>query len=240
MRPTAILTALVLAAPAPALAAGSFTPPQGCETWLTVQARQCRVSNYYKCSADTPGDQWRADFDQQGIYFVSRIDAETQWVESFDLFPTVRQTLDPNPEDPANFTSLLATGIDTFRFGLSKDDGSRSRVSGFDRLTGRTITVDGIALLETEFEFTETRPDGSLIRRSRGNEAVHPEWRLFFAGPGEWDGGDGFVPIDGSPVEFVFPGEEGFAATEPLFDCDAVLSRAEPEGPRERLFHVAD
>jgi hypothetical protein len=240
MKAPAVLIALALGLPAPALAAGTFTAPKGCETWLTVQARQCRVSNYYKCSADTPGDQWRADFDQQGIYFVSRIDRQTQWMESFDLFPTVRQTLDASPEDPADFTALVGTGIDTFRFGLSKDDGSRSLVTGFDRLTGRTITIDGIALLETEFEFTETRPDGSLIRRARGNESIHPDWRLFFAGPGEADGGEGFGPIDGSPVEFVFPGEQGFAATEPLFDCDAVLSRAEPAGVRERLLHVAD
>ena len=44
-------------------------------------------------------------------------------------------------------------------------------------------------------------------------------------GPSEWDGGDGnYLPIDGSPVQFIFPGEPGFASTQPLFDCDAVMS----------------
>lgn len=213
--------ALLLAAPVGA--SGSFAPPEGCTTFMTVQARACRVSNHYRCDRDAQGDQWRADFDQQGIYFISRIDAEAQWVESFDLFPTVRQTLDPNPEDPASFTDLLG-GADSFAFGLTKDSGAQSRVRGFDRLTGRSVVIDGITLLETAYEFEETDLDGTLLRRARGNEYIHPEWRLFFAGPSEWDGGTGYVPIDGSPVQFVFPGEPGFAATEPLFDCDAILS----------------
>lgn len=221
--------ALALSLPAPGLAAGAFTPPAGCTTQMTVQSRGCRVSNFYTCAQDAPGDQWRADFDQQGIFFVSRIDREAQWIESFDLNPPVRQTLDPNPEDPASFSDLLG-GADTFAFGLTRDNGENSTVRGFDRLTGRTVVIDGITLQETAFEFEERDAEGNLMRRSRGNEYIHPEWRNFFAGPSEWDGGDGYVPIDGSPVQFVFPGEQGFEATEPLFDCDAVLSSAPAGG----------
>lgn len=210
--------------------AGTFTPPQGCSPFLTVQARACRVSNYYTCSQDAPGDQWRADFDQEGLFFASRIDAEGQWVESIDMNPVTRQTLDPAPRDPASFSELL-TGLDTFEFGLTRDDGTASRVRGFDRLTGKTVVIDGVTLTETQFEYAESDPDGTLRRQSRGREYIHPEWRLFFAGPSEWDGGDGtYLPLDGSPVQFVFPGEKGFFATEPLFECDAVLSSYRPGG----------
>jgi len=226
---------LTLAAPLPAMAAGTFTPPEGCTTWMTVQTRACRVSQYYKCTADTPGDQWRADFDQEAMFFVSRIDAESQWVESYDLNPPVKQTLDPNPEDPASFSDLLG-GVDTFAFNLNRDDGRQSRVRGFDRLTGKTVVIDGVSLQQTEFEFEEKDTDGNVLRRSKGNEYVHPEWRNFFAGPSQWDGGTGeYVPIDGSPVQFIFPDEPGFAATEPLYECDAVLSSL-PQG----LIHVRD
>jgi hypothetical protein len=203
--------------------AGSFTPPAGCTGWLTVQARACRVSNYYKCTQDTPGDQWRADFDQEGLFFASRIDAEAQWVESIEMNPMVRQTLDTGAEDPASFSELLG-GSDTFAFSLSRDNGEASRVRGFDRLTGKTVEIDGVTLSETQYEFSETDATGGALRRSRGKEYIKPEWRLFFAGPSEWDGGDGFVPMDGSPVQFIFPGEPGFFATRPLFECDAVLS----------------
>lgn len=212
--------------PTPTLA-GTWTAPESCEVYMTVQAKGCRVSNHYLCLADPHGDKWRADFDQEGLFFQSRIDDEAQWVESFDSNPPVRQTLDANPPDASSFSDLLASGMDTFDFGLSRDDGTTSRATGFDRLTGRTMVIDGITLSETEFDFTETDPQGTILRRSRGNEFVHPEWRLFFSGPSEWDPGDGnFLPVDGSPVDFIFPGEPGFLSSQPIYDCDAVMSFA--------------
>ncbi|NUB45216.1 hypothetical protein GEU84_012520 [Fertoebacter nigrum] len=235
-----ILAAVLVVGSALAAPAQTFTPPEGCTGFMTVQARGCRVSNHYRCEADAPGDQWRADFDAEGIYFVSRIDVETQWVESYDMFPTVKQTLDANPEDPASFTELLA-GADSFAFGLSKDNGERSKVTGYDRLTGKTVVIDGIRLLQTEFDFTETSIGGTVLRRAKGNEYIHPDWRLFFAGPSQWDGsGEGnYVPVDGSPVQFIFPGEPGYMATEPLFECDALMSALPPAvvpvGLRQRL-----
>jgi hypothetical protein len=219
-----LLTCLVLL-PTPTLAS-TWTPPEGCEAFMTVQSKACRVSHYYTCQADAPGDQWRVDMDQEGEFFFSRIDYEAQWVESFD---PVRQVLDPSPVDPASFTELLAAGIDTWDFTLSKEDGSASRVAGFDRLTGQTTVIDGITLQQTEVQATEYDPLGNVVRRSRGNEFLHPEWRMFFAGPGETDLGDGqWLPIDGSPVDFHFPGDEGFLARQPIYDCDALTA----EGPQ--------
>jgi hypothetical protein len=226
-----IVSAVLFTCLAPAAqAAGTFTPPEGCSVWMTVQARACRVSNYYKCTADAPGDQWRADFDQESMFFLSKINREAEWIESYDFFPTVRQQLDPGAEDPGSFSTLLSEGMDTFAFNLSRDDGTRSRVRGFDKLTGKTVVIDGITLQETQFEYEETDPEGNLLRRSRGNEYIHPEWRNFFAGPSEWDGGGGYVPINGSPVQFIFPGEPGFAATEPVFECEAVMSSLPQSG----------
>ena len=231
-----ILILACLATPAAPALAGAWTAPEGCEVFMTVQAKACRVSQYYRCVADPDGDQWRADFDQEGPYFLSHIDGEGQWIESFDLNPTVRQTLDPNPADRASFSELLSSGVDTFALGLSKNDGSASQVSGFDRLTGKTVVIDDIPLSQTEFDYTETGPDGSILRRSRGYEYVHPEWRLFFAGPSEWDPGDGtWLPMDGSPVQFIFPGEPGFLKTQPIYDCDAIMSFA-PAPQEEPLY----
>jgi hypothetical protein len=208
---------------------------------MTVQSRGCRVSNHYRCSADAAGDQWRADFDQEGIFFQSRINAEAEWVESLEFNPSTTQTLDPGAADPASFSELLSAGIDTFDFGLSKDNGERTRVSGFDRLTGRNFTIDGISLQETEFKFTETDLTGNVLRESRGNEYINPDWRMFFSGPSEWNGGDGaFLPIDGSPVTFIFPGEPGFGATQPLFECDATVASFPQSHAREGLIHVRD
>ena len=161
--------------PVPALAA-TWTAPQGCEIFMTVQAKACRVSNHYTCAADDPGDQWRADFDQEGLFFQSRINREAEWVESYDSSPTVRQTLDPNPADPASFSELLSSGVDTFAFELSRDDGGHSKVTGFDRLTGKTAVIDGVTLQQTEFDYTETDDYGNVMSRAHGNEYISREY----------------------------------------------------------------
>lgn len=207
--------------------AGSFTPPEGCKTYLTVQSRGCYVANYYTCDQDPKGDQWRADFDQEGLFFLSQIDAETQWVKSIEMNPTVTQTLDPSPQDPASFSGLIATGRDDFIFSLSKDNGEHSNVRGYDMLTGKTFTIDGVKLEETQYEYTETDDDGNILRQSRGNEYISRDWRLFFSGHSEWWDGSQWLPLEGSPVQFIQPGEPGFAATQPIFECDALMSQGE-------------
>ncbi len=222
----AMILAFVMVAPA-AAHAGSFTPPQGCTTHLTVQSRGCYVANYYTCEADPKGDQWRADFDQEGLFFLSHIDAETQWVESIEVNPTVKQTLDPNPKDPASFSTLLATGRDDFDFSLSKDNGEHSNVTGYDQLTGRTVTIDGVTLEETQYEYAEVDDAGTLIRKSRGHEYISREWRRFFSGTSDWWDGTDWQPLNGEPVQFIQSGEKGFAATQPIFDCDAQMSALE-------------
>ncbi|MDO9527179.1 MAG: hypothetical protein Q7J57_16840 [Gemmobacter sp.] len=204
--------------------AGTFEPPQGCTGFLTVQSRGCKVSNHYTCTADAPGDQTRVDFGAEGAYFVSRIDYEAQWVASVELPTGIEQILLPEAADPASFSELLASGRDDYDFGLSRSDGSTSRVTGYDRLTGRRVVIDGIPLQQTEFAMTETAPDGTITHRARGFEYVHPAWRLFFSGPSEWDPGDGFLPIDHSPITFSQPGEAGFMETEPKYECDMLMS----------------
>lgn len=213
---------------APAFA-GSFTPPEGCTLKMTVQSRGCNVSNYYTCEADPAGDQWRADFDQEGIYFQSKIDSEAQWIESYEINPPVKQTLDASPADPASFSELLATGYDSFAFGLTKDNGVTSTVRGFDRLTGETVVIDGVTLKRTEYEMTETADDGTILRQARGREFISEDYRSFFAGLSEIMSNGEWLPLDGTPMSFDFDGDKGFGATQPIFDCDAVLSlRAAP------------
>lgn len=202
--------------------AGTWNVPEGCEAFMTVQSKGCYVAHHFRCTADTPGDQWRVDLDQQGPFFQSRINYEAEWVESFG---PEREVLDPAPADPANFSELLATGIDTWDFSQTSDGGTGTRSVGYDRLTGKTVVIDGITLSQTEVDYIEYDRAGNVLRRSRGNEYLHPDWRLFFAGPGETDLGDGmWRPIDGSPVEFIFPGEEGFLSNQPKYDCEALTA----------------
>lgn len=213
----------LIAASAPAFAA-TFTPPAGCQVYVTVQGKSCKVSHHYTCQQDKPGDQWRIDYDQDRAYFVSRIDRETQWVHSLDLLYGLQQQLAAGAADPASFSGLLETGTDTFDFGQISSDGQRNRIRGFDTLTGRKVVIDGIELEETNFEFRETTADGRPLSTARGKEYIHRKWRIFLSGPSEWDSGDGFVPYDASPMRFDFPGDPGFLSTRPEFGCDAQVA----------------
>ncbi len=223
-------TLMFLAAPA---LAGTFAPPTGCAVTLTVQSRGCIVSHFYTCEADTKGDQWRADYDGNGPFFLSRIDSNAQWLESYEFNPDTKETMDANPKDPASFSELLANGLDTFDFSLSKSDGTHSTIKGFDKLTGKSATIDGVTLKQTEYEYSQIDNKGVVMRHSKGNEFISEQWRTFFSGHSEFEEQDKtWTPTEHAPVKFIQPGKPGFASTLPIFECDGQMSQlTEPTPP---------
>ena len=225
--PTLSIALALLAAPA---MAANFTPPKGCTTYLTVQERSCMVSQFYTCEGDAEGEQWRADFGADGPNFLSKIDGDAQWLESYQVDPPTKETMDANPADPASFSELLANGLDTFDFKLSRSDGRQSTVKGFDRLTGKSMTIDGVVLKQTEYEYTHIDDtDGSVIDHSRGNEFISDDWRIFMSGYAEFEQPDGsWIPWENGPVKFFKAGSTGFQSTLPLFDCDAQAASYSP------------
>ena len=228
---TALLLSLLVATPA---FAGTFSAPESCTAHLTVQSRGCTVSHFYTCEKDPKGNQWRADFGFDGQFYLSMIDRETQWIESFDIDssganPPAREALDADPKDPASLSELVTTGKDSFDFNLTKDSGEQTRVVGFDKLTGDTAVIDGVTLRQTEYEYTQTDLAGSILRHSKGREYISEDFRSFFSGHSEWQGEDGsWITIEGAPISFILPGEPGFGATAPLFECDAQMSSYSP------------
>jgi hypothetical protein len=225
------LLPLALILTASAASAGTFAPPQGCTAHLTVQMRGCLVSHFYTCEGDTKGDQWRADYGANGPFYLSRINSQTEWVESYEIDPPMKETLDDNPKDRANFDELLASGLDSFDFGLTKADGTKTHVTGFDKLTGEEVVIDGVTLKRSEYEYTQNAEDGSVLRHSRGHEYVAPNWRTFFSGTSEWEMEDGsWVSSTNEPVKFIEPGEPGFGNTVPLFECDDQMSQLSVPG----------
>ncbi len=210
--------------PVSAQAAAPFSAPKGCTGFLTVQMRGCIVSNHYTCKGDPAGDQWRVDFDDTGPFFVSKIDAETQWLETFDLASDEHDTLQPGGADPASFSTLLAKGIDHYDFTTVSDGGNIQHVTGFDKLTGVTRTVSGVKLEETEFDVTAKDPKGKLIWHSAGHEWINRDWRIFLAGKGIWQDQKGTSEFDNTPMILLQPGQKGFMSTQPEFDCKSVMS----------------
>lgn len=203
-----------------------FRVPDGCEAYLTVQQRSCMVAHHWRCDADPDGTRWRATVDQGGTFYVSFTDAEFRWLRAFNLRAGTNDTLiEPEP-DPASLSELLATGNDAMVFSIREEgpDGVFQRdYTGFDRLTGATVDVDGETLLVTDFAYEWETGNGP--RQTEGSQFVHEEWGLFFGGVEVTTAPDGETSEGNySPVEFAEPGEPGFLSMRPQYDCGAMMS----------------
>jgi hypothetical protein len=223
------LAVFTISSAVPASAQGEpelFQVPPGCTAFLTVQARGCMVSHHWTCEADPPGTQWRASLDEDSAFYLSFTDAEFRWLRSWDLRGGGSTILVEPEEDPASLSELLETGSDTMVFSTvtTSNFGTFQRdYTGFDRLTGDEITVDGRTLAVTEFSYQYPSDGGT--RRVQGNQFVHEGWRLFFGGlETVTDASGESFEYNSSPMEFAEPGEPGFLTLQPIYDCGEMFS----------------
>lgn len=229
---TLALVALAAGAGAPVFAQSVFEPPEGCEAFVTIQSRDCTASHLFVCEADPKGFQRRVDLDAGGLIYMGMIDAETQWVESYNPRSGNVTLLGPNPRDAANLSELIETGRDGFDFTTTSDATGTIRHIGEDVLTGEVEVIDGVTLQVTNFRSRSFAADGTLLSDLSGREFIHPQWRTFIAGTRTGEDADGEFTTDGNPVEFAFPGEPGFLTINPKYGCGELLSRA-PAHPHE-------
>lgn len=210
---------------------GLFTPPEGCETYLTVQSRGCTVTNHFICPRIDPDHRFRTDFGEAGPFFTSRIDGDGQWIESGPPeFPTRTRTIG-EITDPGSVSELIESGVDSFDFYQKAEGEPRTRVSGYDRILGQ-VEIDGEPLYQTEFEMTRRDVNGTVIEHVRGREFVSDTYKRFFAGVSVDVAEDGRETNgrDRSPVEFIYSGEQGFRGTYPRYDCDLMSGLPQPGG----------
>jgi hypothetical protein len=166
LRPLLIAAAVLAGVAGPGLAQDGprlFQVPEGCTAFLTVQSRSCLVSHHWTCEVDPEGTHWRATLDQDGAFYLSFTDAEFRWLRSWDLRSGGTDTLiEPEP-DPASLTELFETGSDSMVFSVREESalGTFQRdYTGYDRLTGESVTVDGRELEVTEFAYEFGTPKG--------------------------------------------------------------------------------
>lgn len=222
-----IFATAALIAAAGFASAQSFAPPKGCSLSLTVQMRQCQVANIYSCAGDEPGDRWLTYSDGVGIYYSSRIDHETRWMESLDHDTREVTRLLPKARDHASFSALIETGRDDYDFATESNQGFVERFVGVDLLTGETVMIDGIPLERSTFELSSYDATGAFLTRRTGTQFISRDLRLFFGDAEVFENaaGDRVESLQ-TPVTFSLPGEDGFGSIVPLFDCNAVLTMA--------------
>ena len=230
---------LLTALPVPVAAQDqTFSLPGGCTGYLTVQSADCEVSHHFICENYDAGVQGRVDLGLNGPTYIGTIDAEAQWVNSFNPDTGSTETLLLNPPDAASFSALIGTGTDTYDFSTMNDQTGVLNFVGQDSLSGETVVIDGVTLEQTNMQIMVLSEDGAELWRTTGHEYISREWRMFLSGTGETTSADGSFKSDGSPVEFVFPGEPGFLSANPKFGCNTVISRATPD-PLLQLIRLA-
>ncbi|MDO6591363.1 hypothetical protein DS901_10195 [Loktanella sp. D2R18] len=222
MKPLMIFSALALATPA--AAQQSFAAPEGCEAKLTVQQKGCVMVNVWTCEADNPGDQWIALIGQGGVFSVQRVDSEFQWMETYSVMGD--EVLQQPVADPSSLTELFEYDVDTWDFTIETQDGPERNV-GFDMLIGESVVIDGETLLVTEFHGQTSDADGNVLDASGGRQFVSKEHRLFFFGQ-SWLEDDLDQVSDMSPLEFIYPGEPGFFADQPIYECNEIETSYQP------------
>lgn len=218
-----IIALALLASP---VAAQEFSMPAGCEAYLTIQTSDCTVIHHFTCEGDPEGHKRRADLDEEGLSYVGRINNEAEWVESFHLRSAHTERL-ASSRDPMSMSELIANGIDTWDFETESDEIGPSRYVGMDRLTGESVVIDGVELLVTNYELIAYDGAGNVVWESEGQEHISTEWRMFISGISTYETSDDVFTSDGTPVEFIFPGEPGYLSVNPKYGCGAVMSSYE-------------
>lgn len=217
---------LIVLSAGPALAAGKFVAPKGCKVYVTVQHTDCEVSNHYRCDGDAEGDQWAVYAGQNGPFYLSKTDAETRWLQDTDLTSGEASRL-ASEADPASFSELLRTGLDSYDFTTENSLNGERRYQGYDHLTGKTVSIGKVRLEQTEFQLTTYGADGAVLSRRKGQQLINRDWRLFFADTEETEDGAGDKATSKSaPVSFAFPGDAGFQSMTPDIGCDMTMTEA--------------
>jgi hypothetical protein len=201
-----------------------FQPPAGCDVLVTVQGASCTVEHQFTCQGDPAGWRRRVAMDAAGIFLSDLIDDETQWVEANYFEAGSTETLAPSNPDPASLSTLLSTGMDSYDFSTDSPQYGSTRYVGEDRLTGETVVIDGVTLDVTTFIMTAYDAAGAKLWTRRGEGFVHRGWRTFFGGREVSTVSGAPEQLDGTPVEFVFPGERGFLSMTPREGCNQLMS----------------
>lgn len=219
-----LITLFAIGLAAPVAAAEKFTPPAGCTVFATVQHRGCEVSQHYRCDRDPADQQWAVYSDANGPFFASRIDGETRWIESLDLDDGIAESLG-HETDPASFSELLKSGNDSYDFTQTDSNGATTRYVGEDRLTGQSVMIGRQMLERTEYDIKAYDAQGTFLWHRTGNDLIHRDWRLFFGDRERFENNAGdVVDSTSTPVAIAVPGDKGFLAAKPEFDCDMMMT----------------
>ncbi len=215
-----------------------FIAPDGCQTFLSLQSNGCQTYVFWRCAAAPAGEFWEATFAADGLASVVHYDREYQWLDAEYFWDQSREVLDNPGNDPISLRDLLDNGRDTFAFSLIRHEPDQSYVqyvAGHDELTGNEVTIDGVKLLESSAHVTITNEAGETEYESQNLQLLSREMGLLFFAKDSVTFEDGTTEeFDNTPVDFLYPGEPGFAEMTPLYQCELPPDGDSKEGDTKK------
>ena len=216
------LGALGLAPPVAAQETALFSAPDGCDITLTVQTRSCLVWNFYHCPDRHTDHFWIAKFNKEGHFSTSRLSKSGQWIAFGPPHDPERLHVLTPIHDPLDLEDLFATGLDSMDFYVRQLGQPYQQFTGYERVTGET-EIDGEPLTQTTYEVVNRDWQGQVLQHRVGEGFASARHRGYFSGKEHTlVNGAETNHTDTTPVRFIYPGEDGFAGTVPLYDCDVI------------------
>lgn len=204
------------------MAAEDLVPrPEACQPVVTVQSRGCTVETMLRCGAPL-AMPWRAEvYDGEGLRQVSSFTQD--FVQLRVQLPRFGIAFDHDPAQssstPPAEMAETGEGIERLK-GHITAGGQRLVVMTFNRIARvEPIELDGRKLVG--FRITGTRTISPPIQAEAHDYMNYfdPETGVLFGGESLLPGPDGKTSLDGRPAALAFPGDPGFDAKVPVFDC---------------------
>lgn len=219
------LGALALLA-GPAAADDLVARPEACQPVLTVQAHGCIVRTVLRCTGLSP-IEWRAEsFDDTGLRYASTFDAD--FVQIRVAYPQRGQYFfnDMSRSFSTPPAEIIRTGRGVEVIHGQFRQGARAWVTTGDHKVLRLdppFTISGTDLTRLRFFGTDTYSAPLVAEPVDFMNYVDPVTGALLGGESLLPDETGEMSLWGQPVELSRPGEPGFDAKMPKFDC-ATLS----------------
>jgi hypothetical protein len=196
--------------------AQDLSPPPGCDHLITIQSQSCTVRLVWSC-LNHPDAHLVDIYSGGGLQARLRVMHSGAVAETRSWsVPSVNEMVDI--ADPMDVPLAIATGSDSYAYGLQGDDGLRVNVIGTVKASGETVVIDGRTLQVVE-AFETLSVAGELPQNVRVQSTYDLGLALLITGV-VTNADTGEQLIDRTPVDFILPGEAGALTDKPLYGCE--------------------
>lgn len=192
--------------------------PPGCTPLVTIQSQGCFVRQVFTCESDSQPLRWVASYGPNGPVSLTVLDLGGMPQVMMTGKDKPRGTLDPDG-DPADLAKALAGETDSFAYQVNFEDGTVLTTSGSMSLTGARTDVDGRGMTELQRIETVVYPNGTTSPEL-DNRLVYDADLGLLINTTSTERATGKLLTDRTPVDFLFPGDEGADSVVPLYGCE--------------------